>query len=573
MARRKTGKGAGRRDAAASPRGLLEAGRSDGTHGMVPRMRAALEAALHPQPISAPPWKHLPLVLTLAFAVRAGVALSGDFVLHPDEIMQYLEPAHRLVFGAGVTYWEYFYGARSWLVPGMVAAILWLFDVLGFGQPSWYVSGVKLVFCAISLAIPVAMYFFARRHFSEAAARVALLAGAFWYELAGFAHKPMTEFVATAPLLLLLALCLRPFGDRTQVLWPAALLAVLASAIRLQYAPLAMVLFGIVLVRTEKKARLALIAAGLALAVGAFDGITWDASLFHSYVTNVHLNLILGEMRTGESPPWQFLVWLALASAGLSVVCMAGALLRYPARYGFLLTLIALVLVMHSLQAHKEYRFIFVVVPLWLLIGADLVTRAFAHANRGCWLKKSATGLFAVVSLAGILNALPHQDRVYRAWSGETGAVGFVRNQDPIFAAYRYLAAAPDVDAVWQVDRPHYNLPGYYYLHRTIPFYDTLTQRFIPCRGRDLAGSVSHLVSEDPDVVVPGYSVEREFGTVRILRRDERERNVRQWQGHVPVLVGDLTVRIMRRIAPQALLPPVNAGIRFVDVRCPPEEQ
>ena len=77
----------------------------------------------------------------------------GDFVLHPDEIMQYLEPAHRLVFGNGVTYWEYFYGARSWLVPGLVAGVLWLLDAAGLGQPVWYVGAVKLVFCALSLLI------------------------------------------------------------------------------------------------------------------------------------------------------------------------------------------------------------------------------------------------------------------------------------------------------------------------------------------------------------------------------------------------------------------------------------
>ena len=92
------------------------------------------------------------VVLTLAFAVRATVALSGDFVLHPDEIMQYLEPAHRLAFGNGVIYWEYFYGARSWLVPGAVAAVLKLFAIVGLGEPFWYVGGVKLLFCALSLA-------------------------------------------------------------------------------------------------------------------------------------------------------------------------------------------------------------------------------------------------------------------------------------------------------------------------------------------------------------------------------------------------------------------------------------
>ena len=176
-------------------------------------------------------------MLALAFLVRAAVALSGDFVMHPDEIMQYLEPAHRLVFGNGVTYWEYFYGVRSWLVPGLVAAILKLFDAVGLGQPAWYVGGVELVFCAISLLIPAGMYFFARWHFGEATARVALVMGAFWYELVGFAHKPMTEFVATALLMSLLALTVRPVPDRLRVLVTVAALAVLAAAIRVQYAP------------------------------------------------------------------------------------------------------------------------------------------------------------------------------------------------------------------------------------------------------------------------------------------------------------------------------------------------
>ena len=90
---------------------------------------------LHPALPDERPWKFLLPVLALAFAARAAKALSGDFVLHPDEIMQYLEPAHRLVFGNGVIYWEYFYGARSWLVPGLVAGVLKLFDIVGLGQP------------------------------------------------------------------------------------------------------------------------------------------------------------------------------------------------------------------------------------------------------------------------------------------------------------------------------------------------------------------------------------------------------------------------------------------------------
>ena len=536
------------------------------------RTGAALgEAVLHARAPAKPSWNYLPTVLALAFGARAAIALAGDFVLHPDEIMQYLEPAHRLAFGNGVVYWEYFYGARSWLVPGVVAGVLKLFDVVGLGQPWWYVGGVKLLFCALSLAIPAGMYRFARCHFSEAAARAALLAGAFWYELAGFAHKPMTEFVATAPLLGLLALCVRPSVDPPRVVWQAATLAVLAAAIRLQYAPPALLLLGIVFLRTRNKLHIVLAAALLLLAVGVFDALTWSGGLFHSYLTNLRFNLILGPMRANESPGYQFLWWLLLAGGGLSALCLVPAL-RWPRRYGLLLALIALLLLSHSLQTHKEYRFIFAVIPLWLLLGADLVTRFAAWvAARGEREDRSprvagvAAALFAVVSAAGVLNALPLQQQVYRAWSSETGLVRFVRNQDPIFAVYRYLARAPSVAAVWQVDRHYFNLPGYYYLHRAIPFYDTFAGRAINSDLATVAAAVTHLVSADPELAVPGFSLQRNFGSVRILSRAATDTAVLRWREHVPIIVHPLAQEIMSQVDAHAPAPPSNAGIRFAE--------
>ena len=530
----------------------------------------ALDGLLHRQAGDEPPWKLLPLVLGLAFVVRAAVALAGDFVLHPDEIMQYLEPAHRLAFGNGVVYWEYFYGARSWLVPGLVAGVLKLFDAVGLGEPRWYVDGVKLVLCVLSLAIPAAMYYFARRHFSEATARMALVAGALWYELAGFAHKPLTEFVATAPLIGLLALCVRPRHDRPQVVLQAAALAVLAAAIRLQYAPVAMVLLGIVFLRTRLKFLLALATAVGCGAVGIFDALTWDSGFFHSYITNVRFNLIIGQWRANESPPYQFLWWLTLAGGGVSVLCLVPSL-RCPRRYGLLLLLIAVMLVSHSIQAHKEYRFIFAVIPLWLLIGADFVARAAARVanlerrDRSRWITGAAGTLLVAVSVAGVLNALPYQERVYRAWSQETGRVRFVRNQDPIFAAYRHLARAPGVTAVWQVDRPYYNLPGYYYLHRAIPLYDAFTGRGISQNLATISASVSHLLSAQPELAVRDYSLERDFGGVRVLRRDTTRPPVRQWQHYAPVVVHESEMWIMGNVDENAPVPPANAGIRFTD--------
>ncbi len=527
--------------------------RGDRQRSLVP----LVDRLLHLQASDERPWKFLLPVLALAFAVRAAIAMCGDFVLHPDEVMQYLEPAHRLVFGSGVTYWEFFYGARAWLVPGMVAGMLKVFDLVGLGEPVWYVGGVKLMFCAISLLIPVGMYFFARRHFGEVSARVALLAGAFWYELVGFAHKPMTEFLATALLMMLLVLCVWSSVDRGRTVWLVVLVAVLVAAIRVQYAPIALLLLGVFFFRTEKKIQLAIAAGAFLLAVGVFDAVTWDGGLFHSYVANIRFNLIVDQGRADETPGYQFLWWLLLASVGLGALCLVVAL-RDVRHYGFVLAMIALVLLIHSVQAHKEYRFVFAVVPLWLVIGADVVARF------GVRVWGLVGVLFAAISIGGVLNALPAQDQVYRAFSRETGKVGFIRGQDPIFAAYRYLAHAPGVLGVWQADRPYYNLPGYYYLHRAIPFYDAFSGRIINKDMETIAASVSHIVSENTDLAIPGYTVEKQFGDVQIWCRDENDAPIRQWEAYNPIIVGNLD-QVMTRVDPNAPKPPPNNGIRFMD--------
>ena len=550
-------------------RALPDRGVPAGGGAVARRLRAAADGLLHVQ-MAEPVWRYFWPVLALAFAARAAVALSGDFFMHPDEIMQYLEQGYRLVFGHGVMYWEIFYGARSWLVPGLIAGVLKLFDVLGLGQPFWYVGGVKLVFCAISLLIPVGMYFFARRHFGEPTARVALLAGAFWYELVGFAHKPQPELIATALLTALLMLVVTPPAyaggsrDKLATVWLVAFLAVLSAAIRVQYAPLALVLLGLFFLRagTGAKIQLAVAATVFFLAVGAFDAATWDAGPFHSYLNYFRFHAALP--RFGESPVYQYVWWITLASGGLVVLC-AGMALRDVRRYGFLLGGGALILLIHSMAGHKEYRYVFIAIPCWLLLSSDVVTRLARRRTKSIWIYGPAGVLFMAVSLAGILNALPRQDEGLSA--NVIPPIRFIRDQDPIFAAYRYLARAPGVKAVWQVDRGYHDLPSYYYLHRKIPFYDSRTGRanHLHADVETLQASVSHLVTYDPNLAAPGYAVEKQFGSVRILRREENESPVRQWQDFTLTITDTFGDRLMRRLYPNVPPPPANFGIRFVE--------
>ena len=429
------------------------------------------------------------------------------------------------------------------------------------------------------------MYFGARRHLGETAARMALLAGAFWYELVGFAHKPLTEFVATMLVVALLALCMRIFagsnGRELRSAWLAALLAVLATAIRMQYAPLALALLGLCFVGCGKAARvhLALAVAAFFLAVGVFDAATWNGELFHSYITNIRFNMELRQTTaSGASPAYQYLWWLLLASTGASALCVAAAL-RHPHRHGLLLLLVVLTLIVHSAQAHKEYRYVFVVIPLWLLLGTGVVTQLAASVKRPTLVYATVGALFAATTLAGILNALPSQSAIYHGkHQPQETKVRFLRGQDPIFAAYRYLAEAPGVTAVWQLWRSYHSSPGYYYLHRRIPFYDAwvevadgrLMMRSTAVeilRQQDLEtvrASVSHLVTENPNLAIPGYVVEKDFGAVRILRREQNDAPVWQWRSFTPIRTG-MAEQVIRRMDPDPPPLPPNSGISFLD--------
>ena len=67
----------------------------------------------------------------LPWALAAGCALFAFAVAlvlrgrtHPDEVFQYLEPAHRAVYGYGEQAWEWREGIRNWFVPGLLTLVL-----------------------------------------------------------------------------------------------------------------------------------------------------------------------------------------------------------------------------------------------------------------------------------------------------------------------------------------------------------------------------------------------------------------------------------------------------------------
>ena len=64
---------------------------------------------------------------------------------------------------------------------------------------------------------------------------------------------------------------------------------------------------------------------------------------------------------------------------------------------------------------------------------------------------------------------------------------------------------------------------------------------------------------------MPGYSVDRAFGRLRILRRDADQPAVRQWVHYAPTFQTGFFGETARRLYPDAPPVPPNAGIRFAD--------
>ncbi len=490
----------------------------------------------------APSWKCLPAWLAVALALRLSVALGGDFVLHPDEIMQHLEPAHRLVFGSGLVYWEFEYGARSWIIPGLVAGALWSLDLLGLGEPRVYVYAVKALFCILSLLVPWGAYRFARVALGEQAARIALVALCLWPYLVVFAHKPMSEFVSTSLLFGALGIASSRRGGAPIAAIAFGCVLVLSAAVRMHYLPVAALAWlACAAIRNRQWAALSLAGAAAALlTVGLLETLTWG-SPFHSYHAIYVYNREVDLEREAQGL-FFYLPRLLFATAGAALVALY-AFARRPRRHLFALLAAFSVLALHMAQPHKEFRFVFVLIPLALLVAADQAARLMPSVAG----TRAAT-LFASAFLAVIAPNLIDDGWLHEAASRERGNVRYLFGQENLFDAYLAISRLEDVSGFVDLNNPYHNSPGYYYLHHSVPFYDSVSLQI----AMDQAGSdrpeefVSHLVSEGrfPDlpgyVEIPGPGAPYRHGFIEGV--DE----TRSWRSHEVMLLTNTAVGIAR---------------------------
>jgi 4-amino-4-deoxy-L-arabinose transferase-like glycosyltransferase len=346
-------------------------------------------------------------LVVVAAALRVLAAVRDHGIYYPDEIHQTTEQGHRLAFGAGLTPWEFRFGARSWLFPGVLAGVMRLGAMLGADSGLAFMVMVKLVMAGLSVAAIVLSVRLARRLGGDVAALLCAAFLAFFPVTLVLSHRALTE-VASAPLLVAaVLLALQPGGARP---WLAGALAAAAVFVRFQSVVIVVVLLGWLYAsrRGRDGERFIQAAAVVGFLGGLLDWITWSrpfASLVNNYKANTE-NPAIAHM---HDAPWWFYAQTLWSATGPAIVLLVALAALAWRRAALPLLCVAMFLAAHVAVPNKQIRFLVPVLPLFLVAaavgGASLAERL--RARPGVMLTAAAV----VVGLLGWRAArLTHAD-------------------------------------------------------------------------------------------------------------------------------------------------------------------
>lgn len=403
-------------------------------------------------------WRLHPLALLvlLALAIRLPLAFWPN-VNHPDEILQYLEPAWRLLGHDGIITWEWRDGIRGWLLPTLFAGPVAFGDWLAPGRDGAFIVPRLLVALA-SLSIVVSAWFFGAR-VSRTHAIVAALVAAIWFELVYFAPHTLSEPLATA-LIVPAALLLTNGPTQKRLLIGGGLLA-LAFVWRFQYAP-AMAVFALGACWRQWRNAIPLIGGGLVvLPLAALVDVAHGVTPYEWLVQNIKYNLLhdrASEFGTAPAIAYVHLVLMIWSGAAVLMLC---ALWR-GWRHAPLLIVAAVVnLVFHSAIVHKEYRFIFLSVVL-LIIAAALGSADWVQMLRRKrawrpWALPIAIACWVLISVGHADDSKAMQEN----WTRGTGMAHLARE----------LRGDPALCGVALYTTSYHLLPGHERLAGAAPLY------------------------------------------------------------------------------------------------------
>jgi GPI mannosyltransferase 3 len=420
----------------------------------------------------------LAILVIGAALFRALLQVIWPNTIWPDEIFQTLEPAHRAVFNFGITAWEFRDAARSWLFPGFLAGVMKATESLGPGSLG-YILSVTILLSLVSMTPAVAAWAWTKK-LSGKNALWAACSVAFWSDLVFFGPKALNEAIAAH--LLVIGVYFARFHDekRWRIVLSGTMLG-LALALRFHLAP-AIFLVAWYVVHQNWRTKFPLMGSGVfgvfSLA-GLLDAITWDYP-FQSYWVSFRFNILQsGSHNWGVSPIWQYIAWYGnVWSFG---VILLGLAILFWRRDRLLVASGLTILLVHSVLAHKEYRFIYPATVL-IVLAASLELFFRIEVLPKCFQRLKIRHIAPLLAFAGWISlSAVAANRFTPANTGNIFGPGETETHfrwlEGRKKAFLYLSSRNDVCGIGLENIPWYLSGGYSYLHQDVPIFLVDQQR------------------------------------------------------------------------------------------------
>ena len=398
-------------------------------------------------------------VLLILFGLGLAARLATLLVptsYFPDEIFQYLEVAHRQVFGYGAVTWEQRIGVRSPVFPLLLTLPMGLGHALA---PDGYAYLIltKAMLALASLGV-IWGSFALGRIVSTAHGLITAFVATVWFEFIYFSTQALTETFALALIFPAAALFLDTDRATPRRDALAGFLLAAAAVIRFQYGP-ALVLFALLCCgRNPRKWLFTSLGAVLALAVSAAIDLSSGQIPFGWMIANFDQNILQGRSHMWvEDASFYPLALITILLPFLPIYLVVGwsAMQRFPA----LALAAGFHIILHSMIAHKEYRYILMSSAILIVLAAigsvDLLTR-----HRGEAPSPKALILIAMM------------------WASASLVTGVNGLNRPIWArqstelrAFKAVHADAKACGLAVVSTDGSAQGGYSYLHRPLPLY------------------------------------------------------------------------------------------------------
>lgn len=405
-------------------------------------------------------WPASLIAILIIGALLRLATLAVPSVHHPDEIYQYLEAAHRLLFGYGVVPWEYRVGMRSWLFPMLLAGPMQAGDWIAPGT-GLYLLLPRIAMVLASSTIILSAWMLGAR-VSQRHANAAALVTAIWYELIAFSGHALGESAGLAAAAGAAALMFGTVSSPRRLVAAGALLA-LAGVLRFQAGP-ALVVLAVFAGGSDWRGRWApMVAGGVAmLLASSLIDLAHGGVPFGWLVENVRQNILFNKAASfGEAPATAYIgvvgnMW-RWGSVPIVIAAYIG-MRRQPALFWAAAVHIAV----HSLIGHKEYRFILLTDAFAIILAAigtvDLIDAARSRLGDRWRHALAATAAICWIGGSAMLAALPWNRPL---WTARATAM----------QSFAGLRSDPALCGIGILGLPVSEFGGYVGLHRNVPIY------------------------------------------------------------------------------------------------------